>query len=666
MKPFSVRHPLALIGTAITLAALVLWLMHPAWLTRLDYIAYDAQIRAATPTPLTGNVVIVEIDEASLARYGQWPWPRSVLAGVVNRIRDAGARVIVLDVVFAEPEQRLLEPPDAGARREENHADANGQAGDRFVAASPGDLDLRTSVEPGRVVVGQYFRFDGEGGSKACLLHPVSLSTAFRFDAPEAPYPMANAATCTISEVAGVAAGSGFLNASPDADGTFRRIPLLIGFEDHAYPSLALAAVMSYRNARAAQLLQQQDRSERLRFGDTSVPVGPQTTLLLRFQPDPRAFDRVSAAAIALNPGMLRDKIVLVGGSAAGLRDTLSTPMRSEAPGPDIQATAIDNLLSGSGFERSPSSRTAEVLILLVCGVFCTLLFARFRPIASGLGAALLIAAAWLGTSRYLDATGVFVSPAFAIVLVAVNVGALSVFSLARQRRRAEHSESQAKAARAFMVTMLGNLTMLRDLETGEHLFRMRRYAAILSAALQKYPRFRHVLTDERVALIGELVPMHDMGKVGVTDAILRKPGRLSPAEFEEIKKHVAFGQKVLLDAKSRSTDLDEAIWTVAFHIVSHHHERWDGSGYPEGLKGEEISIEGRIVALIDVYDALVSERVYKTAMSHEEALDILRQSKGTHFDPVVVEAFLREEQAIRRVKDEFHRKPVSLGAPWN
>ncbi|MCC7340348.1 MAG: CHASE2 domain-containing protein, partial [Bryobacterales bacterium] len=106
MKLFSVRHPLVLIGTAITLAALLLWLIHPAWLTRLDYIAYDAQIRAATPTPLTGNVVIVEIDEASLARYGQWPWPRSVLAGIVNRIRDAGARVIVLDVVFAEPEQR--------------------------------------------------------------------------------------------------------------------------------------------------------------------------------------------------------------------------------------------------------------------------------------------------------------------------------------------------------------------------------------------------------------------------------------------------------------------------------------------------------------------------------------------------------------------------------
>lgn len=157
---------------------------------------------------------------------------------------------------------------------------------------------------------------------------------------------------------------------------------------------------------------------------------------------------------------------------------------------------------------------------------------------------------------------------------------------------------------------------------------------------------------------------MHDMGKVGVTDAILRKPGKLSPAEFEEIKKHVAFGRKVLLDAKSHSTHLDDAIWTVAFHIVSHHHERWDGSGYPEGLKGEEISIEGRIVALIDVYDALVSERIYKRALSHEEALDILRQSKGTHFDPVVVEAFVGVEQSIRRVNEEFRGKTPAADAP--
>lgn len=661
MKVFFARHSLTFLGVAITMAALALWLLRPSWITRLDYIAYDAQVRAATPPPLTGDVVIVEIDEASLSRYGQWPWPRSVLAGMVNKIREAGASVIALDVVFAEPERRLPPSPATTPLPDAHRLDENGSG-----EASMGDLDLRTSIQPGRVVVGQYFRFDDNSGSQSCALHPVSLSTAFRFDASPVPYLEANAATCTVSEIADVAAGSGFLNASPDADGTFRRIPLLIGFQDRAYPSLALAAVMSYRNLRAAQLIQQPDRSERLRFGDTSVPVGPYSTMLLRFQPDARAFSRLSAAALPGNPGMLKDKIVLIGGSAVGLHDTLSTPMRSESPGPDIQATAIENLLSGTAFENSAPSRTAELLMLLACGILSTLLFARFRPIAAGLGAAVLIAAAWLGTARYLDHAGVFVSPAFAIALVVLNVGALSLFSFSSQRRRAERCEAQANAARTFMVTMLGNLTMLRDLETGEHLFRMRRYAAILSAALQKHPRFRDVLTDERVALISELVPMHDMGKVGVADAILRKPGRLSPAEFEEIKKHVVFGRKVLLDAKSRSTQLDEAIWTVAFHIVSHHHERWDGTGYPEGLKGEEISVEGRIVALIDVYDALVSERIYKQALSHEEALDILRQSKGTHFDPAVVEAFLRAEQTVRQVNDEFRRKPAPTDALWN
>ncbi|MCL4783641.1 MAG: CHASE2 domain-containing protein [Bryobacterales bacterium] len=659
MKIHFTRNSLILPGAAITLAALAIWLFRPAWLTRFDHIAYDAQVREAAAPPLSGHVVIVEIDEASLARYGHWPWPRAVLAELVNKIRNAGARVIALDVVFAEPERRVT------ASKTGNTASAaNPPAENRSVEPGDGDLELRSSIEPGRVVLGQYFRFDSEKGSDSCELHPVSLSTAYRFDAPSAPYLDARSATCSISLLSGAGAGSGFLNASPDADGTLRRIPLLIGYQDHVYPSLALAAVMSYRNVRTAQLLQQPDGSERLRFGDTSVPVGPYSTLLLRFQPDTSVFTRLSAAALPGRPGMLKDKIVLFGGSAAGLHETESTPMRSEAPGQDIQATAIENLLTGIAFERSAPARTAEFALLLACGILSTGLFALFRPFAAGLGAAALIGVTWLGTARFLDLEGVFVSPAWAITLVAVNVGALSLFSLARQRSRAEHSESQAKAARAFMVTMLGNLTMLRDRETGEHLFRMRRYAAILSAALQKHPRYRHTLSDERVALIGELVPMHDMGKVGVTDAILRKPGKLSPAEFEEIKKHVAFGRKVLLDAKSHSTHLDDAIWTVAFHIVSHHHERWDGSGYPEGLKGEEISIEGRIVALIDVYDALVSERIYKRALSHEEALDILRQSKGTHFDPVVVEAFVGVEQSIRRVNEEFRGKTPAADAP--
>lgn len=658
MKKIFAQHQLALLGVGITTTALLLWLLCPAWLTRFDYIAYDAHVRAAAPAPAPGSVVIVEIDEASLMRYGQWPWPRTVLAELVNKIRDAGASVIAIDVVFAEPEQRLTPSTAAAAR--------SGADGPEEVEGGDGDLALRSAIVQGRVVMGQYFRFGAGGGSPSCVLHPLSLSTAFRFDAPSTPYLEASAVTCSLSQLTSAAMGGGFLNASPDADGILRRVPLLIGFEERAYPSLALAAVMNYRNLRTAQLSQHRDGSEWLRFGDTSVPVGPHSTLLLRFHPAPKAFTRLSAMALPGRPGMLKDKIVLIGGSAMGLRHAISTPMRSEAPGADIQATAIDNLLTGVAFERSAPARSAELLIILICGILSTALFVRFRPIAAGLGAALLIAVTWLGTAWYLDHEGVFVAPSLAIALVVLNVAVLSIVSLGGQRARADRSEAQAKAARTFMVTMLGNLTMLRDLETGEHLFRMQRYATILAESLRNHPRFRQVLTPERIALIGELVPLHDIGKVGVADAILRKPGRLTPEEFEAIKKHVAFGRDALLNAKLRSTSIDESIWTVAFQIVSHHHERWDGTGYPEGLKSEEISPEGRIVALIDVYDALVSERVYKQAMSHADALDILRQASGSHFDPAVVEAFLKVEHTIRRVNDELRQEPTSTRALWN
>ncbi|MDZ7639676.1 MAG: CHASE2 domain-containing protein [Bryobacterales bacterium] len=646
---------LAILGLAITMAAAAIWLLRPAWLNRFDHLAYDAQLRAAASAPLSNQIVIVEIDEASLARYGQWPWPRAVLGGLLNQIRDAGASVIALDVVFAEPEQRLASADPSGV------IPSNNNPGE----SSVGDAVLRSSLEKGQVVVGHYFRFGDQRGSASCQLHPVSLSTAFRFDAGTKPYLNADSVTCSLAEISGAAMGSGFLNASPDADGILRRVPLVIGYGERAYPSLALAAVMSHRKLRAAQLVQERDGSDWLRLGGTQAPTGPYATLLLRYQPGTHPFARLSAAELPGSPGLLRGKIVLIGGAAVGLQDAVSTPIRAEVAGTEVHATAMENLLAGDAIRRSPAARTAELLILLFCGALSTWLIARFRPVAGGLGAAALILVTWLATAKYLDGAGVFVSPSLAIALVVLNVAALSVTSLGQQRARADRGEVQAEAARAFMVNMLGNLTMLRDLETGEHLFRMQRYAWVLSVALRQHPRFREALTPERIALIAELVPMHDMGKVGVADAILRKPGRLTPEEFESIKQHVAYGRDALLRAKERSVGLDEAIWTTAFEIVNGHHERWDGSGYPDGLKGEAISVEGRIVAVIDVYDALVSERVYKHAMSHEEALDILRQGSGTHFDPAVVEAFLQVEQTIRQVNEEIRKNPDAALAPW-
>jgi putative two-component system response regulator len=179
-----------------------------------------------------------------------------------------------------------------------------------------------------------------------------------------------------------------------------------------------------------------------------------------------------------------------------------------------------------------------------------------------------------------------------------------------------------------------------RDPETGAHLERVRCYCRELSRELSRTPRYAGVVDEGFVHLMYLTSPLHDIGKVGIPDTVLLKPGRLSDAEFEIMKTHTELGAQTL-DAALRAFPGVKFL-ELARDIAISHHERWDGSGYPLGLKGEEIPLAGRIVAIADVYDALTSKRVYKPAVGHELAMSMIEGEAGTHFDPELVRAFAR------------------------
>jgi response regulator RpfG family c-di-GMP phosphodiesterase len=181
-------------------------------------------------------------------------------------------------------------------------------------------------------------------------------------------------------------------------------------------------------------------------------------------------------------------------------------------------------------------------------------------------------------------------------------------------------------------------------------LARTQRYTRLLCEALAGHPKFAGFLTRETLDLIVQIVPLHDIGKIGIPDSILKKPGPLTPEEYKIIQRHVEYGYEVLEKARIKSGLEDESLLQLARDIVSCHHERWDGKGYPQGLKAELIPIPGRIVAVVDMYDALVSKRVYKDRISHEEARELIASSRGERFDPDVVDAFLRTQQQWRQI----------------
>ena len=188
-------------------------------------------------------------------------------------------------------------------------------------------------------------------------------------------------------------------------------------------------------------------------------------------------------------------------------------------------------------------------------------------------------------------------------------------------------------------ILALASLAETRDNETGKHLRRTQHYVRLLAEHLQRHPRFSLSLTRINIDLIYKSAPLHDIGKVGIPDSILLKPGRLTVDEFTIMKTHAAIGREAIEHAEQQM-GRSAPFLTFAKEIAGSHQEKWDGSGYPEGLAGEQIPVAARLMAVADVYDALVSARPYKKPMSHDAACEIIAQGRGSHFDPNVVDAF--------------------------
>ena len=204
-------------------------------------------------------------------------------------------------------------------------------------------------------------------------------------------------------------------------------------------------------------------------------------------------------------------------------------------------------------------------------------------------------------------------------------------------------------------IFSLATLAETRDNETGGHILRTQRYVEVLARQLAQKPHHADFLTPKTINLLFKSAPLHDIGKVGVPDAILLKPGKLSDEEFDIMKTHAELGFQALVKAEE-AFNLDDkpTFLDHARDIALCHHEKWNGKGYPRGLQGEDIPLAGRIMAVADVYDALISKRVYKPPFSHGKATGIIREDSGTHFDPELVEAFLAVEDEFQRIAAEY------------
>ena len=630
-----VSRRITVVSLAPVVAIALLSLYRPATLSHLEHASIDTVVRAAPLRVPDSRVVIVDVDERSIAEIGQWPWRRDRIAALVTRLRDLGAAVVALDIVFAEPDR----PDGSGVRSDEVLADA---------------------LRAGRTVLGYGLTFEETvAAADACVQHPLGVPILRSDDEPGDPFFRATGTVCNLSGLTSAASSSGFLNAAPDADGVLRRVPLVAAVGDRIYPAFSLAALAAAGVTRAHALRVLNVNASWLELDGTRVPLDGQGNLLLRFRGPKRTFRYVSVLDIFRSQAplpALNGAIALIGTTALGTREVVSTPFDTLFTGVEVQATVVDNVLQRDFLHRPASGALIEAVLVLVAGVLVMLAAAR-SGVLGGVAVAVVCLAGLWGTAVWLvDSRGLVLSPLLPTVAVAATVAVTTAAGFLAERQRAENARRQKAGSERLMIQSLLSLTEIKDAETGRHSRRTQHYTRALAERLAARATFSDYFTPERIELLATLAPLHDIGKVGVPDRLLRKPGALSPSELQEIRRHPAYGRDVISKAERDAGVRDDVTLALAKDIVYSHHEKWDGSGYPEGLRGSDIPIAGRIIAVVDVYDALRSTRPYSEPMSHEQASAAIVAGSGTHFDPVVVEAFVAASDTLRRLSENNYR----------
>ena len=251
----------------------------------------------------------------------------------------------------------------------------------------------------------------------------------------------------------------------------------------------------------------------------------------------------------------------------------------------------------------------------------------------------------WLPHAREQDNWHYLFLVPYGLLFMGIHRSIVNLFTL-NEKVQVLNTEKQ-------MLMTLNALALARDNETGNHVIRTQHYVRNLALRLRMMGHYVNELTDQCIDTLYKAAPLHDIGKVGVPDNILNKVGRLSDEEWQIMKSHAAIGEAVLSSGDIEAGG-DHGVVKKAIQIAGGHHEKWDGTGYPRGLNGNAIPLSARIMALADVYDALVSDRLYKSGWSHEDAVNEIVSKSGTHFDPLVVAALIEEQSNFQEIAKKY------------
>jgi adenylate cyclase len=621
-----------------------LYFYHSTITQNIDYKLYDT-IKTLLDDRFSqeesSHTVIVNIDERSLQAIGQWPWSRVIDAKLIEKIQQMYPAAIGINLLFSEADRTS---PLEIEQFYKAFLGIDLKWGGLPHYLKDNDHIFAERVKEAGAILPVYLYGDQE--SKASK----NLTDHHRFSNLSTDYHKTSMIR-NYKELQQGGRGFGFINLEEDSDVFLRRIPLFMHYKDQLIPTFGLAILLSLNQGFKIE------NETTIEVLGHKIAMAKSSEVMLNFHAtQPKIVSAIDILRGEVSSLALQGKIVLVGLSAIGDEGVSHLAHNQRVSNVNIHATLIENILNDQLIVQPESYKIINTWLSLLLSLL--ILF-------------------WLIKGRYLSILGLFLITNFLSIIgtslaysrgVYISIGYLwtpfiayffiiSLLFIVINIREKRRFYEELRASHRATIDSLALVISMRDDETGEHLHRTKNYVKVLAEYLLKKGHYPEILNKKYIQHLYEAAPLHDIGKVGIPDKILKKPGRYTPEEYEVMKQHPLLAKEVIEKAMHY---YDKNVFLeLAHNIAYYHHERWDGRGYPEGLKGEEIPLEAQLMAVADVYDALVSRRCYKEGYAFEKAEEIIFKERGSAFNPLLVDLFMEIKEEFREIATRWRDREV-------
>ncbi len=612
------------------------WVYKSGLIEYVDYKIYDFYSKKlkfnTNEQNLTQSVVIVDIDQKSIDALGQWPWSRIIDAQLIGKIQQAYPANIGIDILFNQPDKSSI---NSIKKFYKKHMDIDIKIEGLKDDLHSNDQIFADTLSRSKITLALCFKND-LSLNKVCDMNDYS-NTLLK-DAITTYN--ARSILCNTNTIHNTTKSFGFMNTHIDKDGVMRRVPLFINYQDTIIPSFALANLLAidknikFLTAKSISIM-----------GHT-FHTDKHSHVLLNFYKK-SWYKHVSAIDVLegkISKEVFTGKNVLIGTSLIGHNDRHIITTGEMFYGVDIHATLIENILNNHLIWQPHIFKIINILFALFISIGIIILLNKKNYYALVAVTIFTLILPFLISLNSFH-NNIYVSIAYLWIPLLIHFtlfgfALLFIYDHERKYFYKELTKSHTAALESMVMVV-----ETRDFETGAHIIRTKEYIRLLALKLKEKGIYKKILTDDFIDTIYRAAPLHDIGKVGIPDSILKKSGKLNEQEYKIIQNHPILGMKIISNAIKAYNKNEFLI--AAYNITYYHHEKWDGSGYPMKLKGKDIPLEARLMALVDVYDALISKRCYKEAYSFEKSENIIINESGKHFEPQIVDAFVE-------LKDEF------------